>query len=246
LYGDPSGKAIALSGDWQQMQQELNAICDAAGISSADCSYYLYANAVQDENGNVTYYVGICTNGADAQGTSFQNLNSIAATIGSIINDPRVVQLDILASGQTVTDYAGEHRRIGPLGMTKGTEPAATYLGKDGKWHIALLDPNTDPGTLPASLMRNYKPGYLNETILLGHELGHIKGEWWPSIGERVMYFLFRTPKSNHDAVNLENKVRRITDRLNPNPLEKQTQSLRIRFGRQLECSFSSTNHHRC
>jgi len=214
LYVDPSGEAIQLSNDPAERQKQLDAICSAAKILSDKCSYYLYANPATDSNGNTTYYVGIYGNGADGTGTSFQNLNDIAGAFGSIINDQRVVQLDTVAVGTTITDNEGGHKIIGPVDAKTGATPGATYIGQDGKWHIALLDPSTAPGTLPPSWMSLQKPGFLDQGIILAHEIGHLRGEWglesqpWRFIN----YTLGLDRRGNGEAIMLENKVRRARD----------------------------------
>jgi RHS repeat-associated protein len=214
LYVNPSGEAIQLSDDPAQQQMQLNAICSAAGVGSDRCSYYLYANPVTDSNGNTTYYVGIHTNGADGQGTSFQTLNSTAGAIGSVINDQRVVQLDVAAAGTQLTDNQGGHRTIGPLDPRTNATPSATYIGKDGRWHIALLDPGTAPGTLPGSMMYGGEPGQLDQGMLLAHEIGHIRGEWGLQSGLRrlIEFKLGLDAHGNGEADKLENQVRRTRD----------------------------------
>jgi len=214
MYVDPLGEAIQLSNDPAEQEGELNAICSAAGILPGQCSYYLYANAVKDSNGNTSYYVGIYTNGADAKGTSFQNPNDVAAAIGSVINDQRVVQLDLVAPGTTVTDIHEMEETIGPVDVDRNIAPGATYQDSSGNWHIALLDPSTAPGTLPSYYMTNDQSGVLNQGIIFGHELGHLKKEWSLTAFERFEQDDFNIPVSDPAAVDLENKVRKLQ---NPN-----------------------------
>jgi RHS repeat-associated protein len=220
LYVDPSGEAAQLSNDPAEQQEQLNAICSAAGIGSSDCSYYIYANKASDGN----YYVGIYTNGADGKGTSFQNLNDVAGALGAVINDPRVVQLDVVAAGTMLTDNQGKHKIIGPVDPNTNATPGATYIGQDGKWHIALLDSSTAPGSLPKDWMSAQKPGFLDQGIILAHEMGHIRGEWGlvPQPWRFIDFTLGRDPRGRGEAIMLENKVRKIRD---PNAQTRNTWS---------------------
>jgi RHS repeat-associated protein len=189
VYVDPSGEAIRLSGDAAQQQKELNAICSAAGISTDNCSYYVYPNKADDGN----YYVGIYTNGADGKGTSFQDLNGVGKDIGSVVNDKRIVELNIVANGTVRTDLNGNPHIVGPT--TANRTPGIT--GRvDGKLTISLLDPSVPPGTIPNKLMSDFRPGVLNPGIILNHELGHLWALWTDNFDGAGV------------AVNFENKVR--------------------------------------
>lgn len=89
--------------------------------------------------------------------------------------------------------------KMGPLQEGKGQTPGVTLHNvKDHKWHFNVLDKGPY-GTLPGSIMSNGKPGMLNQNILLGHEaLGH----GFDPLG----------PASDRKAVDLENKVRTLTN----------------------------------
>jgi hypothetical protein len=206
MYIDPTGEAIQLSANLAEQKEELYAICSAAGVNnSSRCDYYIYANKGRDGK----YYVGIYTNGADGKGTSFQNLNGIAGEIGAVINDPRVVLLDIFAAGTTVTDKAGSSRTISPVGG-KGA-PGATYIGEDRNWHITLLDPSTSPGVLPKDYMYpSEEPGQIDEGMLIANELGHLRAYW----GIDKWHWLdpVSDEHGNSEARRLENQVRRLRD----------------------------------
>lgn len=138
--------------------------------------------------------------------TSFQNLNDVAGAIGGVINDQRVVQLDVVSAGTVLTDNEGSHKTIGPVDPKTGTTPGATYTDKNGRWHIALLDVQTAPGTLPAGWMTLQNPGFLDQGIVLAHEIGHVRGEWG-----LVPWWHFDS-RGRGEAVGLENQVRRLRD----------------------------------
>src|SRR5262249_4576221 len=217
LYIDPLGEAIQLSNDPKEQREQLEAICSAAGVDSSKCSYYLYANKGDDGN----YYVGIYTNGADGKGTSFQNLNDVAGAFGTVIGDQRVAQLDLVGAGTTLTDNEGNSRTIGPVDPKTNATPAGTYQDKSGRWHIVLLAPQTAPGSLPADMMSNGKPGQLNQGIMVGHELGHLLRNWgldsshWLGSIENLLAG-DEHAASKTEAVRLENKVRRVQDPIGP------------------------------
>jgi hypothetical protein len=67
------------------------------------------------------------------------------------------------------------------------------------------------------------QPGQLDQGIMIGHELGHVRGEW----GLEPWHWLnsILDPHANGEALKLENKVRKLRDpnappRINhdPNP----------------------------
>jgi RHS repeat-associated protein len=201
LFIDPSGEAIRLSSDATEQQEQLNAICSAAGINSDKCSYYIYANQASDGN----YYVGTYTNDADGQGSSFQDLNSVSGAIAGIINDPRVVQLDVVSAGTQIKDEQGRKATIGPLNRRAGTVPGATYTRTDGTLHVVFLDPATSPGSLNASVMSNHKPGFIDPGIIVAHELGNVQYLW----GSGFWHFF---DDADSSAIRLENKARMLRD----------------------------------
>jgi len=217
LYIDPTGEAILLSVVPEERQRQLDALCSAAGISSDNCGYYIYPNPVPDKNGNTDYYVGINTNGADGKGTSFQDLNDVAGALGAVINDQRVVQLDVVSAGETLTDNEGYQRTIGPVDVEKGTSPGATYQGQNGRWHIALLNPATAPGSVPLNKMSNFQPGFADQGLILAHEIGHLRQQWgldsrhWMGVVEN---FLLNDDHaaSKSEARRLENQARKLRD----------------------------------
>jgi len=52
-------------------------------------------------------------------------------------------------------------------------------------------------------MMSNGQPGYLDQGIILAHEIGHIRGEWG------IDNPLGLTSRGGAEAINLENKVRK-------------------------------------
>lgn len=200
---DPTGESIELTGDEEQRKNQLQAAQSAVGSQAGK---YLYENKVEttDANGNKTikYYVGIYTNGQDGKGPAFGDINNVSKALGDIIHDSRVVMVDLVQAGTTVTSNDGEHALIGPIG---NASPGATYTGQDGKLHVTLLDPSTSPGQLPNDYMSNHQPGAVDSGILFGHEMGHVRYEWggfWRTLLDN----------SGSSAVRLENDIRKTRD----------------------------------
>lgn len=88
-----------------------------------------------------------------------------------------------------------------PINPFSVTIPGATYTSS-GVWHVAILDPSTNPGTLPSEKMSNGRPGALDQGIVIGHEMGHVGYAWG----------LLIPGPTNRTAVDLENHVRRLKD----------------------------------
>ena len=181
---DPTGESIQLTcqegtseADCESTRQaELDALKEAVGPQAAP---YLYENAVTttDASGNTTtnYYVGIYTNGPNGDGPSFGDINSVSNAVAGIVNDPRVADLEVVPNGTTISDEQGNIQKIGPLDFRAGTIPGATYTDQNGGIHIALLDPRTNPGSLPGSVMSNHEPGSIDNGIIAAHELGNVR-----------------------------------------------------------------------
>jgi len=199
-FVDPKGEAIELMGDEEERKKTLAAAQSAVG---KEAGKYLYENKVEstDENGNKTtrYFIGVYTNGPDGKGPAFQTINKVASALASAIAVTDVLRADVVPQGTSITAHNGDQGRVGSINV--GMSPGWSYVGKDGYLHMAILDPSTDPGKLPGSLMSNGQPGFVDQGTLFGHELGHnigSMGAWMPS--------------SNHDAVDLENDVRKSKD----------------------------------
>ena len=96
---DPKGEAIELVGDEEERKKALEALRRGVG---AQAGSYLYENKVttKDKNGNeaTKYYVGIYTNGPDANGTAFEKVNAAAASLGGIINSQQAVSFGLVSN----------------------------------------------------------------------------------------------------------------------------------------------------
>jgi hypothetical protein len=199
-FVDPKSEAIELMGNEEERKKTLAAAQSAVG---KDAGKYLYENKVEstDKNGNKTtrYFIGVYKNGPDGKGPAFGSINKPAAALSSAIAAHDVLRADVVPQGTLITNHMGDSARIGSINV--GESPGYSYWGKDGYPHMAILDPSTDPGKLPGSIMSNGQPGSSDQGILFGHELGHNMGP----LGAWI-------PSSNHDAVDLENQVRQSRD----------------------------------
>jgi hypothetical protein len=77
----------------------------------------------------------------------------------------------------------------------------ASYTAPDGRATIYLLDPKYDPGQLPGVLFDDHKAEQLVLSDVLAHEIGHPEARWGHVYGP-----------SNTNAVDLENRARRLRD----------------------------------
>jgi len=198
---DPKGEAIELLGDEVERKKALEALRNGVGEAGS----YLYENKVttKDENGNevTKYYVGIYTNGPDANGPAFEKVNTASASLGGIINSQQVVTFGLVSNGTTLTNDFGQQRTIGSL--NDGRSPGATSTFNGGRLGVFILDPSTNPGRVPADQMQpSNAPGSVDQGILALHELGH---------AGYVMGVLMPGPSSKA-ALDLENMVRKNRD----------------------------------
>ena len=204
-FVDPKGTAIELTGVEEERRKKLAALKDAVGTAAGS---YLYENAVtsKDAKGNdvTQYFVGIYTNGPDGKGSSFESINPMSGALGSIINDKRVAAFDLVPAGTKLDLSNGYRPVIDAIGS--GVGPAATYTGKNGKFHVAVMDWASKPyGSIPGGYMSDGNPGPVDSGILTGHEFGHVQHAWSP-------WYQRLFGSSNASALRLENAVRKIWD----------------------------------
>jgi RHS repeat-associated protein len=196
LFVDPKGEAIELLGSQEDRNKELAALRSGLGNQAG---VYLYENKVttKDADGNETtkYYVGIYTNGPDADGPAFNRINGQAAGLAAIINSPEVVGFDIVRPGK-------ESDVPIPIGsMSDLNSPGASGL-VNGQFRVWILDPSIDPGQVPADQMKPQRPGSADSGIIALHEMGHI--------GSLMGVLVPLT--SEKSALHMENLVRKMRD----------------------------------
>jgi RHS repeat-associated protein len=189
-YVDPLGAAIELTGSEEERKKELEELRKAVGKKAGA---YLYENKGTDGK----YYVGIYTNGPDGKGPAFDKINSVAGEIAPIINDTKIVGMSVVANGTKITDDSGATTTIGSIkdGRTPGL---TTQVG--GKLMVYFLDPKTDPGKIPGTLMlgTNGKDGTIYSGEILAHELGHARA------------YMTGDPNNDKASLRVENKVREL------------------------------------
>ncbi len=99
-----------LLGDEDERKKALAALRNGVGEAGS----YLYENKVTttDKEGNevTKYYVGIYSNGPDANGPAFEKVNTAAASLGNIINSQPVVTFGLVSNGTTLTNDFGQQR----------------------------------------------------------------------------------------------------------------------------------------
>jgi RHS repeat-associated protein len=190
---DPKGLAIELTGDEVERKRRLAAAQQAVG---PEAGAYLYENKGKDGK----YYIGIYTNGPDGKGKPFEQINSVAGDFSKVINDSFVAKIELVPQGTAVTVEGGQ-TTIGKLDAINRTGPGASYVEKDGRATIWLLDPANDPGRFPALLMSDQQALQLVLSDVLAHEIGHVEARWG---------HVFGSPNTN--AVDLENRARKLRD----------------------------------
>ncbi|MBL8171918.1 MAG: RHS repeat-associated core domain-containing protein, partial [Acidobacteria bacterium] len=198
---DPQGEAIELLGTEKERKKILDIIKQTVGNKAGT---YLYENKVTDKNGAVKYFVGVRDGGPDGKGKDFKDLNEVAGELKPIIDDTKIVGIQIVKPGTNVNGTV-----LAPNNATGGFDAYAVTdaNGPDGRL-ISLPVPETGTASakkgldlVDASKMENGKPGRRDWSILLGHELGHARGR---------MTDPNNTQHSNESALRLENKVREL------------------------------------
>src|SRR5579864_400338 len=101
---------------------------------------------------------------------------------------------------EPVHDDSGGTVMVGPLNDYQ--MPGITYT-ENGLLKVAILDPSTDPGKLPGSVMSDGNSGDVDQGILIGHELGHVAFEM------KGVFLWSPSDTSNRSALDLENDVRK-------------------------------------
>jgi RHS repeat-associated protein len=186
-YVDPLGEAIELTGTEEERKKQLKELQQAVGKRA---SAYLYENKGADGK----YYVGIYKNGPTGKGPAFEKINSVAGEIEPIINDTKVVGLSVVSNGTKITDDFGQSITIGTI---PNNSPGATaQVG--GRLMIYFLDPKTNPGKIPGTLMLGTegKDAVIYPGEVLAHELGHARA------------YMTGDPNNSDAALRVQNKVR--------------------------------------
>ena len=89
----------------------------------------------------------------------------MSGALGSIINDKRVAAFDLVPAG-TKLDLSNGYRPVIDA-IRYGVGPAATYTGKNGKFHVAGMDWASKPyGSIPGGYMSDGNPGPVDSGIL--------------------------------------------------------------------------------
>lgn len=196
---DPEGETIQLIGSEEERKRALDALRQAVGRRAGA---YLYENKVEvkDKDGNVVkteYHVGVYENGPDGKGPSFEKLNEVSGEIAPIIDDKKVVKLQIVPDGFKTP--SGDYT-LGPklpnsavAAFNPGTMTIYLPIPAPGsKAALAGIEP------VAGSKMEDGKPGRRTWGGVLAHELGHARAEM---TGEA---------DSLGAALRLENKVRKL------------------------------------
>ena len=205
-FVDPSGEAIRLSNDKEQRELELQHLRDIVG---KEAGAYLYENKVEvkDKEGNVIgyeYYVGIYTNGPNANGPAFDQINEPAGELANIIKDEKIVDFmvsgraDILFDENKNLIFRDRPTEIGSY--EDGRKPGATgHI--NGQLTVVVYDGYA--GEIPGRLMEGGRPSDAYPGEIAGHELGHARD-----------FMTGRDPRSlmglDAGSIRFENKVRKL------------------------------------